>query len=67
VEAFLSVAQHRSFRKAAAELGVTPSAGSGTRSAGAPDPMPIWNILDMTPEGRGEDWHPKLDYAEGAK
>src|ERR1700675_1649882 len=26
VEAFLSVAQHRSFRKAAAELGVTPSA-----------------------------------------
>src|SRR5438309_6319762 len=26
VEAFLSVAQHRSFRKAAAQLGVTPSA-----------------------------------------
>src|SRR5579871_3432614 len=26
VEAFLSVAQHRSFRKASAELGVTPSA-----------------------------------------
>src|ERR671930_2597894 len=26
VEAFLSVAQHRSFRRAAAELGVTPSA-----------------------------------------
>src|SRR5579872_4807569 len=26
VEAFLSVANHRSFRKAAAELGVTPSA-----------------------------------------
>src|ERR1700744_2044026 len=26
VEAFLSVAQHRSFRSAAAELGVTPSA-----------------------------------------
>src|SRR5580658_10325204 len=26
VEAFLSVAQHRSFRKAAAEIGVTPSA-----------------------------------------
>ncbi len=30
VEAFLSVAQHRSFRKAAAELGVTPSAISQT-------------------------------------
>mgnify|MGYP002652757997 CR=1 FL=1 len=28
VEAFLSVARHRSFRKAAAELGVTPSAMS---------------------------------------
>src|SRR5258708_31663158 len=28
VEAFLSVAQHRSFRKGAAELGVTPSAMS---------------------------------------
>src|ERR1700742_932351 len=28
LEAFLSVAQHRSFRKAAAELGVTPSAMS---------------------------------------
>jgi DNA-binding transcriptional LysR family regulator len=30
VEVFLSVAQHRSFRKAAAELGVTPSAISQT-------------------------------------
>jgi predicted dithiol-disulfide oxidoreductase (DUF899 family) len=46
--------------------------GDGTQDPGqdprgAPDPMPIWNILDMTPEGRGEDWHPKLDYAEDAK
>jgi predicted dithiol-disulfide oxidoreductase (DUF899 family) len=23
---------------------------------------PVWNVLDMTPQGRGEDWHPKLDY-----
>src|SRR5215813_10625341 len=30
VETFLSVAQHRSFRRAAAELGVTPSAVSQT-------------------------------------
>src|SRR5881396_1741174 len=30
VEAFLSVAEHRSFRRAAAELGVTPSAISQT-------------------------------------
>jgi predicted dithiol-disulfide oxidoreductase (DUF899 family) len=29
---------------------------------GAPDLMPIWNILDTTPEGRGKDWYPKLEY-----
>jgi len=23
---------------------------------------PLWNFLDLTPEGRGEDWYPKLDY-----
>ncbi len=23
---------------------------------------PLWNILDLTPEGRGEDWGPKLRY-----
>ncbi len=23
---------------------------------------PIWNILDLTPEGRGTDWEPKLAY-----
>ncbi len=23
---------------------------------------PIWNLLDLTPEGRGEDWFPKLSY-----
>jgi len=28
----------------------------------APDPTPLWNILDWTPEGRGTDWYPKLDY-----
>ena len=22
---------------------------------------PLWNILDLTPEGRGEDWYPELD------
>lgn len=21
-----------------------------------------WTILDSTPEGRGSDWYPKLDY-----
>jgi predicted dithiol-disulfide oxidoreductase (DUF899 family) len=28
----------------------------------APDPTPLWTILDMTPGGRGADWYPKLDY-----
>jgi predicted dithiol-disulfide oxidoreductase (DUF899 family) len=28
----------------------------------APDPTPLWNILDWTPEGRGSDWYPKLEY-----
>jgi predicted dithiol-disulfide oxidoreductase (DUF899 family) len=24
---------------------------------------PIWNVLDMTPQGRGTDWDfPQLDY-----
>ena len=23
--------------------------------------MPIWTILDVTPEGRGTDWYPKLE------
>lgn len=23
---------------------------------------PIWNVFDLTPEGRGQDWFPKLDY-----
>jgi predicted dithiol-disulfide oxidoreductase (DUF899 family) len=27
------------------------------------DPMwPLWNVLDLTPGGRGEDWWPKLSY-----
>jgi predicted dithiol-disulfide oxidoreductase (DUF899 family) len=28
----------------------------------APDPTPLWNILDWTPEGRSPDWYPKLQY-----
>jgi len=23
---------------------------------------PLWNLLDLTPEGRGKDWYPKLEY-----
>src|SRR3546814_5270957 len=33
----------------------------------APDPTPLWNILDMTPEGRGTDWYPSLDYGADAR
>ena len=25
---------------------------------------PLWNLFDMTPEGRGENWHPRLFYEE---
>lgn len=28
----------------------------------APDPTPLWNILDLTPDGRPADWYPKLEY-----
>jgi predicted dithiol-disulfide oxidoreductase (DUF899 family) len=28
----------------------------------APDPTPLWNVIDWTPTGRGKDWYPKLDY-----
>jgi len=28
----------------------------------APDPTPLWNLLDMTPAGRAADWYPKLEY-----
>jgi predicted dithiol-disulfide oxidoreductase (DUF899 family) len=24
---------------------------------------PLWNVLDLTPEGRGSDWHPRLEYS----
>jgi predicted dithiol-disulfide oxidoreductase (DUF899 family) len=39
------------------------SADPGQDPRGAPDLMPIWTILDSTPEGRGTDWYPKLEYA----
>lgn len=29
----------------------------------APDPTPLWTILDWTPGGRGTDWYPKLEYS----
>ncbi|SAK51893.1 hypothetical protein AWB77_01346 [Caballeronia fortuita] len=38
------------------------TADPGEDPRGAPDLMPLWTVLDMTPEGRGTDWYPKLDY-----
>jgi predicted dithiol-disulfide oxidoreductase (DUF899 family) len=38
------------------------SADPGQDPRGAPDLMPLWTILDVTPEGRGTDWYPKLTY-----
>ena len=34
----------------------------GQDPRGAPDLDPLWLMLDITPEGRGTDWYPKLDY-----
>jgi predicted dithiol-disulfide oxidoreductase (DUF899 family) len=25
---------------------------------------PLWNLLDFTPDGRGKDWYPKLEYGK---
>jgi predicted dithiol-disulfide oxidoreductase (DUF899 family) len=38
------------------------TADPGQDPRGAPDLMPLWTILDMTPAGRGTDWYPTLDY-----
>jgi len=38
------------------------TADPGQDRAGAPDFAPIWGLLDTTPEGRGKDWYPKLQY-----
>ena len=38
------------------------TADPGQDARGAPDPAPLWMVLDSTPEGRGADWYPKLDY-----
>lgn len=44
-----------------AEMGFA-TADPGQDPRGAPDLMPLWTILDSTPEGRGTDWYPKLEY-----
>ena len=44
----------------ASEAGETADPGEDPH--GAPDPAPLWTILDLTPAGRGTDWYPKLEY-----
>jgi len=34
---------------------------------GGPDPDPLWLMLDWTPEGRGTDWYPQLDYEQARR
>lgn len=41
-------------------FGIPPDPGQDPR--GAPDLDPLWSLLDTTPEGRGKDWYPKLEY-----
>ena len=38
------------------------TADPGQDPRGAPDAAALWTVLDMTPEGRGGDWYPKLNY-----
>ena len=44
------------------EMGME-TADPGQDPRGAPDPDPLWTILDLTPGGRGSDWRPKLEYS----
>jgi predicted dithiol-disulfide oxidoreductase (DUF899 family) len=37
-------------------------ADPGQDPGGAPGLDPLWLMLDLTPEGRGTDWYPKLEY-----
>jgi predicted dithiol-disulfide oxidoreductase (DUF899 family) len=37
-------------------------ADPGQDPRGAPDLDPLWTIFDLTPDGRGGNWYPKLEY-----
>ncbi len=39
-------------------------ADPGQDPRGAPDVDPLWTIFDLTPDGRGKNWYPKLEYRE---
>jgi predicted dithiol-disulfide oxidoreductase (DUF899 family) len=40
------------------------SADPGQDPRGAPELAPLWNVLDMTPEGRDPKWYPELEYGK---
>ncbi|MFE0018621.1 DUF899 family protein [Mesorhizobium sp. NPDC059054] len=37
-------------------------ADAGKDPRGGPDFAPLWSALDLTPEGRGDKWYPRLEY-----
>jgi predicted dithiol-disulfide oxidoreductase (DUF899 family) len=39
-----------------------PTADPGQDPRGAPEMIPLWNVLDTTPAGRDPHWYPSLDY-----
>ena len=43
------------------EMGAS-MADPGQDPRGGPDLDPLWLMLDWTPQGRGTDWYPRLDY-----
>lgn len=43
----------------ASEMDGTADPGQDARNV--PDPEALWNMLDLTPGGRGTDWYPTLD------
>lgn len=45
----------------AGEMG-SETADPGQDPRGAPDLMPLWTLIDTTPEGRAPTWYPKLSY-----
>lgn len=46
-------------------MGAKPEPGQNDRHVDMI--WPLWNLLDLTPEGRGKDWYPKLDYGSSSR
>jgi predicted dithiol-disulfide oxidoreductase (DUF899 family) len=40
------------------------TADPGEDPRGAPDLMPMWTVIDCTPQGRRAGWYPSLDYRD---